>query len=91
MIETIQNLPVWAQILIGVGVVLLVGVLTAAIKGHFRGAFQKLWAVIYPLLIPLALVGAVEMWNKIQIGVVGRPWLVKPRVEQPEQYQDYNY
>ena len=91
MIETIQNLPVWAQILIGVGVVVVVGVLTAAIKGHFRGAFQKLWAVIFPLLIPLALVGAVEMYNKVLVGSLARPWIVMPRVEQGEQYQDYNY
>jgi hypothetical protein len=78
----------WQHIVIGVA---LVAVVAGAVTARGKQLAQKLWAVIFPLLIPLALVGAVEMWNKIQIGVVGRPWIVMPRVEQPEQYQDYDY
>lgn len=78
----------WQHIVIGVA---LVAVVAGAITARGKQIGQKLWAVIFPLLIPLALVGAVEMYNKVLVGSLARPWIVMPRVEQGEQYQDYNY
>ena len=78
-------------LLIGLGGMIIATFVGGAVKVGTKRLAKSIWDIALPLMIPLALVGAVEMYNKIQIGVAARPWVAPVRIEQSQQYGSVYY
>jgi hypothetical protein len=47
----------------------------AAFKGKLQTICKTAWQAAVPLLVPLAVVGVLEVYNKMLVGSVYRPWI----------------